>query len=67
MLARIRISKTLLWVINLVFIFLLLFSLFRVFIFLQFRPPTLATAEIVEAFLLGLRYDLRWIAAAEPS
>jgi phosphoglycerol transferase MdoB-like AlkP superfamily enzyme len=62
MLTRLRISKTLLWVANLWLIFLLLFGLFRFFIFLQFRPAGLAGSDIVSAFLLGLRYDLRWIA-----
>lgn len=62
MLKRIRLSKTLRWVLNLLMIFLLLFSLFRFFIFLQFRPQGLAATDIAAAFLLGLRYDLRWIA-----
>jgi len=62
MVKRLRISKTLIWVFNLLLIFLLLFSLFRLFIFLQFRPAGLAGADIVSAFALGLRYDLRWIA-----
>lgn len=62
MVKRLRISKTLIWVFNLLIIFLLLFSLFRLFIFVQFRPAGLAGADIVSAFALGLRYDLRWIA-----
>ncbi|MBM3922784.1 MAG: LTA synthase family protein [Sphingomonadales bacterium] len=62
MLKRLRISKTLLWVANLLLIFLLLFSLFRIFIFFQFRPARLPQGEVLSAFLLGLRYDLRWIA-----
>ncbi|MFM8711602.1 MAG: LTA synthase family protein [Sphingomonadales bacterium] len=51
-----------LWVVNLLLIFLLLFSLFRFFIFLQFAPDSLSGSDIAAAFLLGLRYDLRWIA-----
>ena len=62
MLKRLRISKTLLWVANLLLIFLLLFSLFRLFIFFQFRPARLPQGEVLSAFLLGMRYDLRWIA-----
>jgi len=62
MLTQLRISKTLLWVLNLLLIFLLLFSLFRLFIFLQFRPAGLSVSDITSAFLLGFRYDLRWIA-----
>lgn len=62
MLKRLRLSKTLLWVLNLLLIFLLLFSLFRFFIFFQFRPKGLALSDVLSAFALGLRYDLRWIA-----
>jgi phosphoglycerol transferase MdoB-like AlkP superfamily enzyme len=62
MLNRLRISKTLRWVLSLLLIFLLLFSLFRFFIFLQFRPQGLSVSDVMSAFVLGLRYDLRWIA-----
>lgn len=62
MLSKLRISKTLLWVVNLLLIFLLIFSLFRCFVFFQFRPAGLSVADVAAAFALGLRYDLRWIA-----
>lgn len=62
MLTRLRISKTLLWVLNLLLIFFLLFGLFRLFIFLQFAPESLSGSDMAASFLLGLRYALRWIA-----
>lgn len=57
-----RLPKTLLWVINLFFLFLLLFTGYRVIIFLSFRPAELIWDQVTAAFVLGLRYDLRWIA-----
>lgn len=60
----IRMPKTLLWVTNLFFLLLLLFTCYRVSIFLAFKPANLAGEQVSSAFLLGLRYDLRWIAIA---
>ena len=59
---RIRIPKTLIWVINLLGIFMLIFTLFRLITFFSFRPSGIDFAQAVPAFWLGLRYDLRWIA-----
>jgi len=58
----IRMPKTLLWVANLFFLLLLLFTCYRVIIFLAFRPSDLTWSQASAAFILGLRYDLRWIA-----
>ena len=58
----IRMPKTLLWVANLFFLLLLLFTCYRAIIFLAFRPSDLTWSQASAAFILGLRYDLRWIA-----
>ncbi len=66
MLVRYKIPKTIIWVINLMLIFLLLFSLYRLITFFAFRykfyPGGIPFSKTVPAFLLGIRYDLRWIA-----
>src|SRR5215211_1369412 len=61
MIARFGLPKTLLWVINLLMIFLLMFTFFRMVTFLAFGPSEETLAELVPSFLLGLRFDLRWI------
>lgn len=60
-LLRMRLPKTLLWVANLLLIFLLMFTAFRLVTFLAFGPEETPFAQIMPSFLLGLRYDLRWI------
>ena len=62
MLIRLKIPKTILWVINLFIIFLLIFTLFRFATFFAFKPNDLDFADLLPSFLLGIRYDLRWIA-----
>ena len=62
MLIRLRIPKTIMWVINLLFIFLLIFTFFRFATYFSFRPKDLSFSELIPSFLLGIRYDLRWIA-----
>src|SRR4030095_13956649 len=62
MLIRLKIPKTIMWVINLLFIFLLIFTLFRVATYFSFKPKDLGFKELIPSFLLGIRYDLRWIA-----
>lgn len=61
MLFRLRIPKTLLWVANLFFIFLLIFTAFRLATFIAFRPSGFRVSDALPAFGMGLRYDLRWI------
>ncbi len=61
MLIRFKIPKTILWVINLVIIFLLIFTFYRLIIFLAFKPAVFSFSEIIPSFFMGLRYDLRWI------
>ena len=62
MLIRLKIPKTLLWVINLFFIFLAIFTLFRVVTYFAFKPSGLHFNELLPSFWLGIRFDLRWIA-----
>ena len=62
MLLRYKIPKTILWVINLLIIFLLIFTLFRVTTFFAFKPHGISLDDLVPSFLMGIRYDLRWIA-----
>ncbi len=47
---------------NLLVIFLLIFSLFRLATYFAFVPKDLGFTDLVPSFLLGIRYDLRWIA-----
>ncbi len=62
MLSRFKIPKTILWVSNLLAIFLLIFTLFRVTIFIAFKPKGVSFGDVIPSFLMGIRYDLRWIA-----
>ncbi|HUC81237.1 MAG TPA: sulfatase-like hydrolase/transferase [Flavisolibacter sp.] len=61
MLLPLRLPKTLLWVLNLLVIYTLLFTAFRLLTLLLFMPEGTATDELLPSFLLGLRFDLRWI------
>jgi phosphoglycerol transferase MdoB-like AlkP superfamily enzyme len=62
MLVRFKIPKTILWVANLFFIFVLIFTIFRLATFFAFKPEGLTLKELLPSFLMGVRYDLRWIA-----
>ena len=61
MLTKYKIPKTILWVINLLVIFLLIFTVFRLIACFAFKPRGLSFSDLIPSFLLGLRYDLRWI------
>lgn len=61
MLRRFKIPKTLLWVFNLLLIFLLIFTLYRLVTFIAFKPKGISPGDAVPSFLMGIRYDLRWI------
>jgi phosphoglycerol transferase MdoB-like AlkP superfamily enzyme len=61
MLAKTRLPKTLLWVIDLLGIYLLMFTCFRLVTFFAFRPEDHTLFNLMPSFFLGLRYDLRWI------
>jgi len=62
MLARFKIPKTILWVVNLLAIFWLIFTLFRLATFIAFKPRGISFWDTIPSFLMGIRYDLRWIA-----
>lgn len=66
MLVKYKIPKTILWVINLLLIFLLIFTLYRLTTFFVFRhkfyPNGIGLEDVIPSFLMGIRYDLRWIA-----
>ncbi|MBD0331766.1 MAG: LTA synthase family protein [Chitinophagaceae bacterium] len=61
MMAKAALPKTVLWVVNLLFIFLLMFTLFRVVTFFAFKPEQETINDLLPSFILGLRFDLRWI------
>lgn len=62
MLVKYKIPKTILWVANLLVIFLVIFSIFRMITFIAFRPAGISLGDVIPSFLMGIQYDLRWIA-----
>ena len=62
MLRRYKIPKTIMWVINLFLIFLLIFTLFRFATYFAFKPRNFSFVDLLPSFLMGIQYDLRWIA-----
>jgi phosphoglycerol transferase MdoB-like AlkP superfamily enzyme len=62
MLRRYKIPKTILWVINLFLIFLLIFTIFRFATYFAFKPRNFSFSDLLPSFLMGIQYDLRWIA-----
>jgi phosphoglycerol transferase MdoB-like AlkP superfamily enzyme len=61
MLIKLRLPKTLLWVFNLLVIFTVLFTFYRLLTLLAFKPEGEQLDDLVPSFFLGLRFDLRWI------
>lgn len=57
---KLRLPQTLLWVLNVFIIYALLFTSFRLLTFVLFKPEE-ALDDVFSAFLLGFRFDLRWI------
>jgi len=62
MLIKWRVPKTIQWIIKLFFIYIFIFTAFRVATVICFKPKNLSIPELLPAFWLGLKYDLRWIA-----
>jgi len=62
MLKKWRVSKTIQWLVSLFFIYLVIFTGFRVATVFFFKPEETSIGELLPAFWLGLKYDLRWIA-----
>lgn len=61
MLVSLKISKTVHWVLRLFFILFLIFTLFRIATYIAFHPLHFTWADLMPSFLMGVRYDLRWI------
>lgn len=62
MLIKWRVPKTIQWIVRLFFIYLFIFTAFRVATVICFKPISLGFLELIPSFWLGLKYDLRWIA-----
>ncbi len=57
-----RVPKTIQWIVKLFFIYLFIFTAFRIATVIFFKPASIGVWELMEPFWLGLKYDLRWIA-----
>ncbi|MEP7236720.1 MAG: sulfatase-like hydrolase/transferase [Ferruginibacter sp.] len=57
-----RVPKTIQWIVKLFLIYLCIFTAFRIATVICFKPKSLSVPELLPAFWLGLKYDLRWIA-----
>ena len=57
-----RVPKTIQWIVKLFIIYLCIFTAFRIATVICFKPKAIGVFELVSAFWLGLKYDLRWIA-----
>jgi phosphoglycerol transferase MdoB-like AlkP superfamily enzyme len=62
MLKKLRVPKTIQWLVQVFFIYLAVFTLFRMVTVAFFKPTQTPITSLLPAFILGLRYDLRWIA-----
>ena len=62
MLLKLRIPKTIQWIIQLFLVFLSIFTGFRLLTLFFFKPANLEIYTLYSSFWLGLKYDLRWIA-----
>lgn len=61
MLIKWRVPKTIQWIVKLFFIYLFIFTAFRVATVVSFKPDNIGLIELAPAYWLGLKYDLRWI------
>ncbi|MEO6327846.1 MAG: sulfatase-like hydrolase/transferase, partial [Ginsengibacter sp.] len=66
MIAKIKISKTIpvtvQWIFELWIVYFLIFTCFRVVTLFLFRPVNIPLRSLVPSFLLGFKYDVKWIA-----
>jgi phosphoglycerol transferase MdoB-like AlkP superfamily enzyme len=53
---------TIQWVVKLWTIYFILFTLFRIATVFLFKPPDMSVASLGPSFLLGFKFDMRWIA-----
>jgi phosphoglycerol transferase MdoB-like AlkP superfamily enzyme len=56
-----RVPQTIQWVVRIFGVYLLLFTLFRVITAICFKPGLMSITEMLPAFWIGLKYDLRWV------
>ena len=61
MLIKLRVSKTIQWIIRLFIIYLFIFTAFRIATVICFKPKSINAMDLLPSFWLGLKYDLRWI------
>lgn len=71
MLRRLKVPHTLQWIVKLFFLYMLIFSLFRLGAYLLFNPDKFiehgegvsqySAVNVLPAFLLGMLFDARWI------
>jgi phosphoglycerol transferase MdoB-like AlkP superfamily enzyme len=57
-----RVPKTIQWLVKLFLIYLVIFTAFRFATVYFFKPANISFFDLGPSFLLGLKYDLRWIA-----
>ncbi len=62
MLIEWRVPKTIQWIVRLFFIYLIIFTAFRMATVVCFKPQSIGLIELLPSFWLGMKYDLRWIA-----
>lgn len=62
MLTKWLVPKTIQWIVKIFFIYLFIFTAFRVATVIFFKPDNINLVELAPSFWLGLKYDLRWIA-----
>lgn len=61
MLIKWRVPKTIQWLIKVFFIYLIIFTAFRIATVICFKPKSIPVFELLPSFGMGLKYDLRWI------
>ncbi len=62
MLIELKVPKTIQWIVKLFIIYLSIFTGFRVFTAIFFKPTEISILDLIPSFILGIQYDLRWIA-----
>ena len=58
---RLKLPPTARWVLQLFWIFLGVFTIFRIATLIAFKPSNEILSDLLPSFFLGLRYDIRWI------
>ena len=60
-LIRSKVPKTIQWLVKVFFIYIIIFTGFRVATVICFKPEETKYISLFYSFVLGLKYDLRWI------